>query len=309
MPPLVSIGIPCYNAQQWIAASVQSALEQSWPDKEVIVVDDGSTDGTPGELRKFGDAIRVEQAAHGGANRARNLLLRAARGEWIQYLDADDYLRTDKVERQFAEAGGGQEADVIYSPILIENWEDGHPLPLEVESIDTGTDIYTQLLRWQLPQTSGALWRKEALEAAGGWDENPAQLCDEHDCYFRALKAGRRFVFAPTANAVYRIWSEATRSHSNQRPVIASRTALCEALRGWLQGRGEWRAGHQEALGRSFLEMARKLAGEDLEYAARYHSARKRDIRLAGPAAPKTYQFVYRALGFRAAELVARALR
>jgi len=70
-----------------------------------------------------------------------------------------------------------------------------------------------------------------------------------------------------------------------------------------------WTAAHQEVLGQSFLEMARKLAGEDLNFASSYHSARKRDIRLAGPAAPKSYQFVYRALGFRAAELVARALR
>jgi len=248
-------------------------------------------------------------AGRSASNRARNLLLKAARGEWIQYLDADDYLRMEKVERQFAEAGAPEQADVIYSPILLEKWKEGHPLPLAPEPIDSGSDIYTQLLRWQLPQTSGALWRKKALEAIGGWDEDPTQLCDEHDCYFRALKAGCRFVFAPTPNAVYRIWSEETRSHSNQRPVIFSRTALCEALRDWLQGRGAWTAGHDAVLGQSFLEMARKLASENLAFAARYHAARKGDIRLSGPSAPQTYQFVYRALGFRAAELVARALR
>lgn len=309
MPSLVSIGIPCYNASQWIAASVQSALDQSWPHKEVIVVDDGSTDGTVDILRKFGDAIRVEEAAHGGANRARNLILKAARGDWVQYVDADDYLRMEKVERQFAEVGGAEALDVIYSPILLEVWKDGHPLPLAVEPLDTEADIYTQLLRWQLPQTSGALWRKSALEEIGGWDEDPTQLCDEHDCYYRALRAGRQFAFAPTANAVYRIWSDATRSYKHQRQVIYSRTALCEGLRDWLKGRGEWNEGHDEALGQSFLEMARKLAGDDLDFAAKYHAARKRDIRLTGPAAPQGYQFIYRTLGFRAAELVARALR
>jgi glycosyltransferase involved in cell wall biosynthesis len=309
MPALVSIGIPCYNAAQWIAASVQSALDQTWPEKEVLVVDDGSTDGTLDVLRKFGPAIRVERAAHGGANHARNLLLKAARGEWIQYLDADDYLRADKIERQLAEASPLERADVIYSPVLLENWVDGHPLPLEPEPIAPATDVYCQFLRWQLPQTSGGLWRRTVLEGIGGWDKDPTQLCDEHDCYFRALKAGHPFVFAPTPNAVYRIWSEETRSHKNQRPVIFSRTMLCEQLRDWLQARGEWTPDHQEALGRSFLEMARKLASQDLQVAARYQSARKADIRLTGPAAPKTYQFVYRALGFRAAELVARALR
>ena len=188
----------------------------------------------------------------------------------------------------------------------MEGWS---PLPPTPEPIDFGTDIYMQLLRWQLPQTGGALWRKSVFEAIGGWDENPTQLCDEHDCYFRALKAGCQFRFAPTANAVYRIWSEETRSYGNQRPVILSRTALCEAFRDWMRVQGAWTAGHQEALGQSLLEMARKLASKDLAFAARYHAARKHDIHLAGPAAPQTYQFVYRALGFRAAELVARALR
>jgi GT2 family glycosyltransferase len=224
-------------------------------------------------------------------------------------VDADDYLRPEKVARQFEEAGEIAKADVIYSPVLRENWKDGKALPLVTEEIEEGVDIYTQLLRWELPQTSGAIWRRAALEGIGGWDEDPEQLCDEHDCYFRGLKAGLRFVYAPTANAVYRIWSEETRSHSNQRPVIFSRTALCEELREWLKERGEWTAAHKAVLGQSFLEMARKLASEDLEIGADYQSARKREIRLAGPAAPRSYQIVYRALGFRAAELVARALR
>jgi glycosyltransferase involved in cell wall biosynthesis len=309
MHPLVSIGIPCYNAEQWIAASVQSALDQTWPRKEIIVVDDGSTDGTLAVLEKFGDAIRVERASHGGANRARNLILRSARGEWLQYVDADDYLRSEKIERQFAEAGNPANADAIYSPILKEHWRDGHPEPLVEEPIDTAGDIYTQFLLWQMPQTSGTLWRRDVLEAVGGWDEDPTQLCDEHDCYFRALKSARRFVFAPTANAVYRIWSEATRSHSNQTPVIYSRTALCEALRDWLKARGEWTPAHEAALGRSLLEMARKLASEDLNLACRYQASRKADIRLDGPAAPPSYRKAYRTLGFRAAEILARALR
>ena len=308
MPPLVSIGIPSYNAERWIEASVRSALGQTWPHKEVIVVDDGSTDGTVGILEKFGDAIRLERAGHGGANRARNLLRRAARGEWVQYLDADDYLRPEKIERQFAEAPA-EEADVIYSPVLLERWKDGAPLPPAPEPLDASADLATQLLRWQLPQTSGALWRKSALEGIGGWDEDPTQLCDEHDCYFRALKAGLRFAFAPTANAVYRIWSEETRSHSQGREVIASRTALCEALRDWMVARGQWTPQHRQALGQSLLEMARHLASQDLRVGAKYHAARKREVWLAGPAAPPNYRLIYRAFGFTAAELVAKALR
>lgn len=309
MRSLVTIGIPCYNAARWIAGAVRSAKEQSWPETEIIVVDDGSADGSVYQLHEFGDSIHVMEAAHGGANHARNLILKNATGEWIQYLDADDYLRPDKIKTQFAEAANPEEADVIYSPVLLEQWADGKPLPPVQEPLDSSTDIYTQMLRWQLPQTGAALWRKSALEKIGGWDEDRTQLCDEHDCYFRALKAGCRFAFAPTANAVYRIWSEETRSHENRRPVIASRTALCEALRDWLGARGEWTGAHKAALGQSFLEMARKLASEDLDFATDYHAARADEIVLAGPAAPMVYQLVYRAFGFRLAELAARAMR
>ena len=309
MPALVTIGIPCYNGGQWIAGSVQSALDQTWMEKEVVVIDDGSTDNSLEILRQFGDRIRVVSVSNGGVNRARNRILREARGDWVQYLDADDYLRPEKIERQVSEAGGLEAADILYSPILLEQWRDGHPLPLQPEPLDSKSDIYTQLLRWQLPQTGGALWRKAALEAIGGWSEDPTQLCDEHDCYFRAMKAGFRFFFAPTPNAVYRIWSNSTRSHSLQEKVIVSRTELCESLREWLQSRGAWTPAHQAVLGQSFLEMARTLASKDLDRATLYHARRKRDIRLAGAAAPRSYQVVYRALGFRAAELVARAFR
>jgi len=218
-------------------------------------------------------------------------------------------LRVEKIARQFAEAGSTEEVDVIYSPVLMEHWEAGRPQPLEELPIDAGADIYTQLLRWQLPQTGGGLWRKAALDRIGGWDEDPAQLCDEHDCYFRALKARCRFVFAPTPNAVYRIWSEETRCRQNERPVIFSRTALSEALRDWLRARGEWRPAHRQALGQALIEMARKLAAEDLDFAARYHSAHKGDIWLAGPAAPFSYRAAYRLLGFAGAEKLAGAMR
>jgi glycosyltransferase involved in cell wall biosynthesis len=310
MPFTVTIGIPCYNAAQWIAAAVQSALDQTWANKEVIVVDDGSTDTTLDELRQFANSIRVMKGPHEGPNHARNLILRAARGEWIQYLDADDYLRKEKIARQFEEAGrGAEEADVIYSPVLLETWRDGRALPPVAERLDAEADVYTQLLRWELPQTGGALWRKAALLKIGGWEENRTQLCDEHNCYVRALKAQCGFVYAPTPNAVYRIWSEETRCRRDQRPVIKSRTKLCESLRDWLKARGMWTQAHREALGQSLLEMARKLASEDLSFATRYHEAHKEEIWLEGPAAPKGYQLIYKTLGFRAAERVGRALR
>src|SRR2546426_2573224 len=104
MKPLVTIGIPCFNSERWLRDSIASALEQTWPATEIIVVDDGSSDASPEIAREFGDAIRFFQNDHRGANHARNKVLSESRGEWIQYLDADDVLLPEKIERQFQEA-------------------------------------------------------------------------------------------------------------------------------------------------------------------------------------------------------------
>src|SRR5438445_351273 len=108
----VTIGIPCYNAEQWLQCAVESALAQGHPGVEVVVVDDGSTDSSPAILDKFGNTIRWKSIPNQGVNHARNEILAMARGEWIQYVDADDYLLPDKVATQFAEAGKDA-ADVI----------------------------------------------------------------------------------------------------------------------------------------------------------------------------------------------------
>src|SRR6476646_1430405 len=97
---LVSILTPCYNAERWIAQCIESALAQTWPQKVVIVVDDGSSDASLTIIKTFGDQIRWETGPNRGGNAARNRLLDLARGEWLQYLDADDYLLTGKIERQ-----------------------------------------------------------------------------------------------------------------------------------------------------------------------------------------------------------------
>ena len=100
MTELVSILIPAYNAERWLGATIESALAQTWPAKEIIVVDDGSTDRTLAVARGFGDrGVQVITQANRGAAAARNTALRAARGAWIQFLDADDLLNPRKIEQ------------------------------------------------------------------------------------------------------------------------------------------------------------------------------------------------------------------
>src|SRR5512142_2295425 len=101
MQPLVSILIPAFNAQTWIGETLRSATLQSWPRKEVIVVDDGSSDRTVEIARTFECAwVKVVTQENQGAAAARNHAARLSQGEYIQWLDADDILGADKIEQQ-----------------------------------------------------------------------------------------------------------------------------------------------------------------------------------------------------------------
>ena len=303
----VTIAIPCYNAERWIAACVESALAQTWPAKEIIVTDDGSTDGSLALLEKFGTAIRLLRTDHRGGNHARNTALQNATGEWLQFLDADDYLEPEKLARQFAETTGGADADVIYSP----TWMEDDRVQTRVASeIDPQLDPFAQWLAWQLPQTGGALWRKSALATLGGWKESQP-CCQEHELYLRALQAGLRFVFAPTPHAVYRLWSEQTVCRRDPRQVIRVKTALIDELQTWMQEHGLWTKEHAHIAGRACFEMSRTLAKTDLATAAAYHRDRAEHglFHVAGPAAPASYKIAHRLLGFTGAEKLAAARR
>ncbi len=89
--PLVSIIIPCYNAERWIAAAIESALGQTYPNIEVIVVDDGSTDGSLDIIKRFDTKINWVSTPNRGPSAAMNTGFKIAHGDWIQFLGGDDF--------------------------------------------------------------------------------------------------------------------------------------------------------------------------------------------------------------------------
>jgi len=95
-----SLLIPCYNAERWGVAAIRSALDQTWPDKEMVVLDDGSTNDSTEVIRSFGEAIRFESGPNRGGNAARQQLLEVPDGKWLHYHDADAYLLAQRIERQ-----------------------------------------------------------------------------------------------------------------------------------------------------------------------------------------------------------------
>src|SRR3954462_15159876 len=101
MQPLVSVLIPAYNAERWIADTLASALAQTWPRVEIVVVDDGSTDATLAIARRFASpSVEIVSQRNQGAAAARNRALAVSQGDYVQWLDADDLLAPHKLKTQ-----------------------------------------------------------------------------------------------------------------------------------------------------------------------------------------------------------------
>src|SRR5690242_13753965 len=99
--PKVSILIPCYNSEKYIGETLESVFRQTWPEIEVIVVDDGSSDRSADVMRSFTRPnLRIIQQPNRGQTAALNVCCNHATGEFVQYLDADDLLEPDKIARQ-----------------------------------------------------------------------------------------------------------------------------------------------------------------------------------------------------------------
>ncbi len=228
--PFVSILIPCHNAERWLRTAIECALQQTLSNHEVIVVDDGSTDDSIHVASSFGNRIVLDCGPNRGGNQARNRLLNLAKGDWVQFLDADDYLRIDKIALQLKSlADSNEHADVIYSPVISETWRNHAVLEQSVGKVTAEATLEEQWIRWQVAQTGSVLWRREALLAIGGWNEQ-YPCCQDNEVTLRAIQKGLKFHFCPDAGAVYRIWSEGTVCRKDPTRLIRYKTQLIEQM-------------------------------------------------------------------------------
>lgn len=209
MKPLVSILIPAYNAEEWIAYTLDSAIAQTWPRKEIIVVDDGSTDRTAEVARRFASKeVVVVSKANEGSAATRNHALKLSQGEYIQWLDSDDILAPDKIARQLAALQEGHSR----RRLLSSPW--AYFFYRTERARFTPTSLWSDLSRveWLLRkmgenlhmQTATWLTSRELTEAAGPWDSRLANDDDgEYFCRVLLASAGTRFV--PEARVFYRV--------------------------------------------------------------------------------------------------------
>jgi glycosyltransferase involved in cell wall biosynthesis len=206
--PLVSILIPAYNAQEWIGDTLRSALAQTWEPKEVIVVDDGSTDRTAEIARQFeSDHVRVVTQKNQGASVARNHAFSLSRGDYIQWLDADDLLAPDKIARQMAVLNDSLDKRILLSSSwgrFMHRWHRADFKPTALWSdLSPRTWLLLKMKHNLYMQTATWLVSRELTEAAGPWDSR--LLGDDDGEYFCRVLLGSKLVrFVPEAKVYYR---------------------------------------------------------------------------------------------------------
>src|ERR1700684_2067699 len=208
MKPLVSILIPAYNAEAYISDTLRSAIAQTWENKEIIVVDDGSKDKTFAVARQFeSDRLKVVTQRNQGASATRNHAFSLSQGDYVQWLDADDLMAPEKTSTQMEADEQSRSkrtlisgawdhfmhrpyrAEFLPSPL----WEDLQPAEWMTRKMEL--NIYMQTATW--------LVSRELSEAAGPWDTR--LLGDDDGEYFcRVVLASDRVQFVPGSKVYYR---------------------------------------------------------------------------------------------------------
>jgi len=197
---LVSVVIPAYNAAQWVSKTIESVLNQTHNELEIVLVDDGSTDRTVevarNSLQQGRVPYRILRQPNAGAAGARNRGWQVAQGEWIQFLDADDLLDPRKIELQVAQVSAEEAADVVYADWQKLVCSGSQWIGFDFRSPELGIDPIAEILSDRnFLQLGCLLFKTSTLSAAGGFDQSHEPIEDVGLCVKIAI-AGGKFVKA-----------------------------------------------------------------------------------------------------------------
>ncbi|MBD2103626.1 glycosyltransferase [Leptolyngbya sp. FACHB-261] len=256
METLVSVIIPCFNAQKWLAEAIDSCLAQSYARVEVIVIDDGSTDRCPEILKGYGKRIIWETGPRRGGNYARNRGFSLAKGDYIQYLDADDFLLPQKIEHQvrFLET---TDADAVYG-----DWRHLHhrgnskPELGPVEVSGAQDDILESLLRDWWASLNAYLFRRSVIEQSGGWDE-ALKVGQDRDFFISLALKGVSYAYQPGCYAIYRRYGNVTVSTANKVLWLENHWRVLAKAEAQLSQQDKLSVRYRRAMAESYFSMVR----------------------------------------------------
>ena len=208
--PLISVVIPSFNHERFVAETLESAIAQDWRPLEIVVIDDGSTDGSYRIAKAFeqrvapGLAIRVQRQDNRGVAAAFNRGIRLSRGELIAGIASDDYYLPDALGSSAARLlGGGRGAALVHSLVYLLDPQ-GRMISAEGGfSPATGRCLHGLLTRDAGIWAPTMMFRREAYEAVGGIDE--ALESEDYDFFVRLVAAGYEVVFNPRHTVVKRM--------------------------------------------------------------------------------------------------------
>ncbi len=307
MNPLVSIIIPCYNAERWVDHAIRSALDQTWARKEIIVVDDGSTDGSLPRIRTYEGKIKWQTGPNRGGSAARNTGLAMATGDYIQFLDADDVLSDPtKIQAQLtALCGHGPEAVATCGWFYLE--QDGSVLPPVRQpywrNYEEGSSLLTDI--WMSSYTFLPhcwLCPAELLRRVGLWD-NSLKADQDGDYFGRVLLRCGAVRFVDSVLVAYRCPGEGNVSRGCSTAVLDSRVRASLKITREL---GELRQNERvlrAIRNRWFFVGGYQIAQHDLKMGMRAVSygleagAGRADMTVGG----RLFRLIYKVLGIRAA--------
>ena len=265
MSNLISVVIPCYNGAATVGATVESALAQDVA-VEVIVVNDGSTDGSLSALKSFGKKIGVVTTPNRGASAARDTGTRVAKGEFVQYLDSDDLLVKGTLAARLGALAGGN-GDVAHTA-----WEkaidrNGELVTLEVvrpdlEAIERDSEAATASSTFWAPPAA-LLYSRRIVERIGSWHPNLPVIQDAR-FLFEAARAGARFVHVPEVGARYRV-SAGSLSRRSKGRFVSDCALNAQEIEGLWRNNGSLSALRSQALKGMWAHVATSALLEGLD--------------------------------------------
>jgi glycosyltransferase involved in cell wall biosynthesis len=259
--PTISAIVTVYNTEQYVGQSLTAILSQTLPPDEVIVVDDGSTDGTSDELARFGSDIRVIRQANAGHANALNRGFGEARCDYLAKCDADDIWAPRKLERQAEVLKVHPEIDVAFGGAWFFGLTEGPRAPYPNAGLLDRADLLKRLYRANSICASSTLIRRGLYERLGPFNENVG--AEDYDYWLRALKAGARFYHDPTVLVHFR-------RHENN--VSANKLAMHRAellVHSWHGELVDSPSLVQRTLARDFRNIARLLSDQNRPREAR----------------------------------------